>query len=230
MGRLGSLLLRVIRSIRGSDCLFQVQPIQSNAEGSSGLQILPFAALRLGGFASPAAQHDAEASKPLARGNPALALAPTGRTATAPGGAERNPGSPHPMRPRPNGPNRDYTNPAPCAPSGHRGRCVDWSPGFHPVLAFTCCPFGARARYAPAFTRSSQFPVASRQFIEPRGGTRLAVVEGRVTPPGAMPRIRTSARRSWGWETFLAEYRIEGSGGYSITSQTAGLKAAPPHG
>ena len=59
------------------------------------------------------------------------------------GGAERNPGSPHPMTPRPNGANGDQTHPVPCALSGHGGLCVAWSPGFHPVLAFTCRPFGA---------------------------------------------------------------------------------------
>ncbi len=51
------------------------------------------------------------------------------------GGAERNPGSPHPMTPRPNGANGDQTNPVPCALSGHKVRCVAWSPGFHPGLS-----------------------------------------------------------------------------------------------
>jgi hypothetical protein len=57
--------------------------------------------------------------------------AATRRTAKAKGGAERNPGSPQPMTPRPNGANGDHTHPVPCALSGHRGRCVAWSPGFH---------------------------------------------------------------------------------------------------
>jgi hypothetical protein len=41
--------------------------------------------------------------------HPAPALAATRRTATALGGAERNPGSRHPMTPRPNGANDDHT-------------------------------------------------------------------------------------------------------------------------
>jgi hypothetical protein len=49
--------------------------------------------------------------------------------------AERNPGSPHPTTPRPNGANGDHTHPVPCALSGHKGRCVAWSPGFHPGLS-----------------------------------------------------------------------------------------------
>ncbi len=67
--------------------------------------------------------------------HPEPAFAATRRTATARGGAERNPGSPHPMTPRPNGAHGDHTNPVPCAPSGHRARCVAWSPGFHPGLS-----------------------------------------------------------------------------------------------
>jgi hypothetical protein len=64
-----------------------------------------------------------------------LAVAATRRTAIAQGGAERNPGSPHPMTPRPNGANGDHTHPVPYALSGHRGLCVAWSPGFHPGLS-----------------------------------------------------------------------------------------------
>ncbi len=61
--------------------------------------------------------------------------AATRRTATARGGAERNPGCPHPMTSRPNGANGDHTQPVPCALSGHRGLCVALSPGFHPGLS-----------------------------------------------------------------------------------------------
>jgi hypothetical protein len=78
--------------------------------------------------------------------HPAPALAATRRTARAHGEAERNLGLPHPMTPRPNGANGEHTYPVPCALSGHRSRYVAWSPGFHPVLAFTCCPFGAGIR------------------------------------------------------------------------------------
>ena len=45
----------------------------------------------------------------------ASALAATRRTATAKGGAERNPGSRHPMTPRPNGANGEHTHPVQCA-------------------------------------------------------------------------------------------------------------------
>ncbi len=61
--------------------------------------------------------------------------AATRRTATARGGAERNPGSPHTMIPRPNGANGDHTHPVPCALSGHGASCVAWSPGLHPGLS-----------------------------------------------------------------------------------------------
>ena len=85
--------------------------------------------------------------------HPAPALAATRRTATAQGGAERNLGSSHPMTPRPNGAKGDHSHPVPCALSGHRGRCVAWSPGF---------------------TGSSQLPVASSQKF-PRALTRRVV-------------------------------------------------------
>ncbi len=67
--------------------------------------------------------------------HPAPALAATRRTATARGGAERNPVRPHRTTPRPNGANGDHRHPVPCALSGHGGRGVAWSPGFHPGLS-----------------------------------------------------------------------------------------------
>jgi hypothetical protein len=67
--------------------------------------------------------------------HPAPAPAAKRRTETARGGAERNPGSRHPMTSRPNGANGDHTHPVPCTLSGHGGLCVVWSPGFHPGLS-----------------------------------------------------------------------------------------------
>jgi hypothetical protein len=42
-------------------------------------------------------------------------------------------GHPTPIIPRPNGANGDHTHPFSSALSGHRGRCVARSPGFHPL-------------------------------------------------------------------------------------------------
>jgi len=63
-----------------------------------------------------ACPHAAESWTPPGEGTtggssqfPAPVLAATRRTATARGGAERNPGSPHPMTHRPNGANGDHT-------------------------------------------------------------------------------------------------------------------------
>jgi hypothetical protein len=58
--------------------------------------------------------------------HPAAAPAATRRTAITQGGAERNPGLPHPTTPRPNGANGDHAHPIPCALSGLvfiLGRC-----------------------------------------------------------------------------------------------------------
>ena len=107
--------------------------------------------------------------------HPAPALAATRRTATARGGAERNPGSPHHTTPRPNGANGDQTNPVPCALSGHGRRCMAWSPGFHPGLSPVApsgqesgdweLPLGRRVR-APGLQRA--FLVG--RFQMPDGG------------------------------------------------------------
>ncbi len=112
-------------------------------------------------------------------------VAATRRTEKAQGGAERNPGSPHPMTPRPNGANGDHTHPVPCALSGHRGRCVAWSPGFHPVLAFTGCPFGARGPMRPLGIHPAPAPAATRRTATAQ---RWSEAEPWVTPTPMTPR------------------------------------------
>jgi hypothetical protein len=82
--------------------------------------------------------------------------------------------SPQPMTPRPNGANGDPTHPVPCALSGHRGRCVAWSPGFHPGLS-PVAPSGQ-----PGFKLES----SNLKLPSPGEGTRPSVMSRRVRAPG----------------------------------------------
>jgi hypothetical protein len=89
---------KLARTAGDSEILIAV--LDSDPVGSSSLWILPFPALRRGVLCRSARGRGV---RPLSRVDCALALAATRRTMTAPDGAERNPGLPHPMRPRPNG-------------------------------------------------------------------------------------------------------------------------------
>jgi hypothetical protein len=64
--------------------------------------------------------------------------------------------------------NGDLTRPVPCAPSGHRVRCVAWFPGFHPGLS-TFAPLGHERRRIPSSIHPAPAFAATRRTATARG-------------------------------------------------------------